>query len=180
MYHQDSELNSVKDMFKKLYLLVVLAAALACNASPTKPAHDKKAGGPSDLQPDEQQSIVCRQVANLVTNYNYKKVPLNDSISGIIYDHYLKKLDENHSYLLASDVKDFDKYKTVLDDDIKAGNLDNAFYIFNVFQKRYTEYVNYSIAQLSKDFDFTKNETFTYDRDSLPYAASEDEIHQLW
>ncbi|MDB5287422.1 MAG: tail-specific protease [Mucilaginibacter sp.] len=180
MYHQDSELNSVKDMFKKLYLLVVLAAALACNASPTKPAHDKKAGGPNDLQPDEQQSIVCRQVANLVTNYNYKKVPLNDSISGIIYDHYLKKLDENHSYLLASDVKDFDKYKTVLDDDIKAGNLENAFYIFNVFQKRYTEYVNYSIAQLSKNFDFTKNETFTYDRDSLPYAASEDEIHQLW
>jgi carboxyl-terminal processing protease len=179
MYHEDSELNSVKDMFKKLYLLVVLAAALACNASPTKPTHDKKAG-PSDLQPDEQQSIVCKQIANLVSNYNYKKVPLNDSISSIIYDHYLKKLDENHSYLLASDVKDFDKYKTVLDDDIKAGNLDNAFYIFNVFQKRYTEYVNFSIAQLSKDFDFTKNETFTYDRDSLPFAASEDEIHQLW
>jgi carboxyl-terminal processing protease len=179
MYHEDSELNSVKDMFKKLYLLVVLAAALACNASPTKPTHNKKAG-PSDLQPDEQQSIVCKQIASLVTNYNYKKVPLNDSISSIIYDHYLKKLDENHSYLLASDVKDFDKYKTVLDDDIKAGNLDNAFYIFNVFQKRYTEYVNFSIAQLSKDFDFTKNETFTYDRDSLPFAASEDEIHQLW
>jgi carboxyl-terminal processing protease len=179
MYHEDSELNSVKDMFKKLYLLVVLAAALACNASPTKPTHNKKAG-PSDLQPDEQQSVVCKQIASLVTNYNYKKVPLNDSISSIIYDHYLKKLDENHSYLLASDVKDFDKYKTVLDDDIKAGNLDNAFYIFNVFQKRYTEYVNFSIAQLSKDFDFTKNETFTYDRDSLPFAASEDEIHQLW
>jgi carboxyl-terminal processing protease len=179
MYQVDSELNSVKDMFKKLYLLVVLAAALACNASPTKPAHDKKAG-PSDLQPDEQQSIVCKQVASLVTNYNYKKVPLNDSISAIIYDHYLKKLDENHSYFLASDVKDFDKYKTVLDDDIKAGNLDNAFYIFNVFQKRYTEYVNFSIAQLSKNFDFTKNETFTYDRDSLPFPASENEIHELW
>jgi carboxyl-terminal processing protease len=179
MYQVDSELNSVKDMFKKLYLLVVLAAALACNASPTKPAHDKKAG-PSDLQPDEQQSIVCKQVANLVTNYNYKKVPLNDSISAIIYDHYLKKLDENHSYFLASDVKDFDKYKTVLDDDIKAGNLANAFYIFNVFQKRYTEYVNFSIAQLSKNFDFTKNETFTYDRDSLPFPASENEIHELW
>jgi carboxyl-terminal processing protease len=179
MYHPDSDLNSVKDMFKKLYLLVVLAAALACNAAPTKPVHDKKAG-PNDLQPDEQQSIVCRQVANLVANYNYKKVPLNDSISAIIYDHYLKKLDENHSYLLASDVKDFDKYKTVFDDDIKAGNLENAFYIFNVFQKRYTEYVNFSIAQLNKEFDFTKNETFTYDRDSLPFPATENEIHQLW
>jgi carboxyl-terminal processing protease len=40
--------------------------------------------------------------------------------------------------------------------------------------------LTFSIAQLSKDFDFTQNETFTYDRDSLPFAASEDEIHQLW
>ncbi|WP_374948955.1 carboxy terminal-processing peptidase [Mucilaginibacter sp.] len=166
-------------MFKKLYLMGVLAAALACNASPNKPVHTKGAGA-NDLVPDEQQSVVCRQVATLVTGYNYKKVPLNDSISAIIYDHYIKKLDENHSYLLSSDLKDFEKYKNVLDDDIKAGNLANAFYIFNVFQKRYTEYVNFSIAQLSKDFDFTKNETFTYDRDSLPFAASVDEVHNLW
>ncbi|MBD1393697.1 carboxy terminal-processing peptidase [Mucilaginibacter glaciei] len=166
-------------MFKKLYLVAIMAAALACNAAPSKPVHIRKAGG-TDLVPDEQQSVVCRQVATLVTGYNYKKVPLNDSISTIIYNHYLKKLDENHSYLLASDIKDFDKYKLVFDDDIKAGNLDNAFYIFNVFQKRYNEYVTFSIAQLSKDFDFTKNETFTYDRDSLPYPANEDEIHTLW
>lgn len=179
MLHIKFDLNSTKDMFKKLYLLAVLGAALACNAAPSKPIHTKKAG-PNDLQPDEQQSVILRQVATLVTNYNYKKVPLNDSISVIIYNHYLKKLDENHNYLLASDVRDFDKFKTNLDDDIKAGSLENAFYIFNVFQKRYTEYVNFSIAQLNKDFDFTKNETFTYDRDSLPYAASEEDIHTLW
>jgi carboxyl-terminal processing protease len=41
MYHEDSELNSVKDMFKKLYLMLVLAAALACKASPSKPTHNK-------------------------------------------------------------------------------------------------------------------------------------------
>jgi carboxyl-terminal processing protease len=179
MFHIDPDLKTVKDMLKKLYLLVVLAAALACNASPTKPTPLRKAG-PNDLKPDEQQSLVCLKVAEFVTNYNYKKVPLNDSISAIVYDNYLKKLDENHSYMLASDVKEFEKYKTVLDDDIKAGNLADAFYIFNVFQKRYTEYVNFSIAQLSKDFDFTKNETFTFDRDSLPFAASEEELHKLW
>jgi carboxyl-terminal processing protease len=178
----DPDLKTTKDMFKKLYLLVVLAAALACNAAPSTPTSSGPARrtGPTDLQPDEQQRVVCIQVAKLVTDYNYKKVPLNDSTSALIYDNYLKKLDENHSYLLASDVKDFEQYKTVLDDDIKVGNLGNAFYVFNVFQKRYTEYVNYSIAELNKNFDFTKNETFTYDRDSLPYAASVDDIHKLW
>ncbi|MFD0795304.1 carboxy terminal-processing peptidase [Mucilaginibacter litoreus] len=165
-------------MFKKLYLMLVLAAALACNASPSKPVY--KNAGPNDLQPDPQQSVVLSYVTKLITDYNYKKVPLNDSISKIIFDSYLKKLDENHNYLLASDVKDFEQFQTTLDDDIKAGNLANVFYMFNVFQKRYTEYVNYSVAELNKNFDFTKNETFTYDREKQPWPASVSEIHDLW
>ncbi|TWR30548.1 tail-specific protease [Mucilaginibacter pallidiroseus] len=168
-------------MFKKFYTVVVVAATLACNASPTVTTNaPQRKVGAADLTPDLQQSVVCRQVAEMVTRFNYKKVPLNDSISAIIYTNYLKRLDENHSYLLATDVADFNQYKTTLDDDIKAGNLNNAFYIFNVFQKRYTEYVNFSIAQLAKSFDFTKNETFVYDRDSLPYAADVNELHNLW
>ncbi|TFF40417.1 tail-specific protease [Mucilaginibacter psychrotolerans] len=166
-------------MFKKCYLMLALAAALACNASPNKPAIMKKAG-PNDLQPDEQQSVVMKTVAGMVSTYNYKKVPLNDSISAIIYTEYLKKIDENHNYLTAGDVKEFEQFKTVLDDDIKNGDLSHVFYIFNVFQKRYTEYVNFSIAQLSKPIDFNKNDTFTYDREKLPFAANENELHEQW
>lgn len=177
MFYTNPDLTTVKDMFKKVYLLLVLGAALACKASPSKPV---KVAGSNDLQPDEQQSLVCKQVASLISNYNYKKVPLNDSVSAIIYDRYIKSLDENHSYFLASDIKDFEKYKTVLDDDIKAGNLADAFYIFNVFQKRYIEHVKYSIEQISKNFDFNKTETFVYDRDKLPWIATQSDMDAMW
>jgi carboxyl-terminal processing protease len=178
MFYPSPDLNSVKDMFKKLYLMLVLAAALACNAAPSKINY--KHAGPNDLQPDEQQAVVLKYVSTLIADYNYKKVPMNDSVSAIIYDRYLKKLDENHNYLLASDVKEFDQFKTQFDDDIKAGNLANVFYMFNVFQKRYNEYVAFSVAELGKNFDFTQNETYTYDRDKLPWAASETDLHNLW
>jgi len=177
MFYQTPDLKTVKDMFKKLYLLLVLGAALACNATPAKPI---KVPGSNDLQPDEKQSLVCKTVAELISNYNYKKVPLNDSISAVIYDRYIKLLDESHNYLLASDIADFDKYKTAFDDDVKSGNLNNVFYIFNVYQKRYIEHIKYSIAQLDKDFDFSKDETFTYDREKLPWVASQAEMDNLW
>ncbi len=178
MFQQVPGINTVKDMFKKLYLMLVLAAALACNASPSRPVY--KQAGPNDIKPEEQQSVVLTYVAKLITDYNYKKVPLNDSISSIIFDRYIKKLDENHNYLTAGDIKDFEQYRNVLDDDIKSGNLNDVFYIFNVFQKRYTEYVNFSVAELSKSFDYTKNEMFTFDRDSLPWAKSDAELHDIW
>ncbi|GAA3973016.1 carboxy terminal-processing peptidase [Mucilaginibacter dorajii] len=176
MFYNTPDLTTVKDMFKKVYLLVLLAAALACKASPSKPVKVSKA----DLTPDDQQVIVCKKIAELITNYNYKKVELNDSISAVIFDRYIKSLDENHSYFLASDIKDFEKYKTVLDDDIKAGNLNDAFYIFNVFQKRYLEHVNYSLTRLNESFDFDKKESFVYDRDKLPWPTSQAEMDQLW
>ncbi|WP_184546746.1 carboxy terminal-processing peptidase [Mucilaginibacter sp. FT3.2] len=163
-------------MFKKVYLLVLLAAALACKAAPSKPIKVSAA----DLVPDEKQVIVCKKIAELIANYNYKKVELNDSVSTIIYNRYIKSLDENHSYFLASDVKEFEKYKTVLDDDIKEGNLNDAFYIFNVFQKRYIEHVTYQLAQLNKSFDFDSKETFIYDRDKLPWPASQKDMDAMW
>lgn len=164
-------------MFKKLYFVLILGAALACKAAPHKLI---KVAGSNDIQPDEQQSIVCKTIAELISNYNYKKVPLNDSISLVVYNRYIKMLDESHNYFLASDITDFEKYKTVLDDDVKAGNLADVFYIFNVYQKRYLEHVKYSIAHIDDNFDYSKNETFTFDREDLPWAASEADMDNTW
>ena len=164
-------------MFKRFYFIVVLGAALACKASPK--LADTVAGS-NNLQPEAQQTVVCKYVASLISEYNYKKVELNDSISKVIFDRYIKQLDENHNYLLASDIQDFSKFKSVLDDDLKDGNLADVFYMFNVYQKRYNDRIKYSISQLDKNFDFSTNDSFTYDRDSLPFYASETESNTSW
>ena len=165
-------------MFKKFYFVLAVGAALACHAAPTAPP--KKVPGSNNLEPTEQQSLVCKTVAKFITQYNYKKVDLNDSLSAVIYGRYIKSLDETHTYLLASDIQDFDKYKNSFSDDIKNGNLNDVFYIFNIFQKRYQERIKYSIAQLSNDFDFSKNESFTYDRTDLPWLASPSAMDAEW
>ena len=164
-------------MFKKLYLVVVLGATLACSA---KPAKHIKVDGSNNIQPDEKQSIVCKTIAQMISNYNYKKVALNDSLSTVIYNRYIKLMDESHNYFLASDLQDFDKYKIMLDDDVKEGNLNDVFYIFNVYQKRYIDRIKFSLTQLDNNFDYSKNDTFTYDRDSLPWVSSEAEMNKIW
>ncbi|HWZ34659.1 MAG TPA: PDZ domain-containing protein, partial [Mucilaginibacter sp.] len=165
-------------MFKRFYFVLAVGAGLACNAATIVPPI--KVQGSNNLEPTEQQSMVCKTVAKFITSYNYKKVALNDSLSAVIYKRYLKSLDETHTYLLASDIQDFDKYKFSLSDDIKNGNLNDIYYIFNVFQKRYQERIKYSIAQLSKNFDFTQKDSFTYDRTDLPWVASQAEMDKEW
>jgi len=170
------ELNKVKDMLKRFYTVLVLSATLACTAAPSKPI---KVAGSANIEPTEQQSTVCRTVAQIISTSNFKRVPLDDSLSAVIFDRYLKTLDETHIYLTKDDVADFDKYKLTLDDDIKAGNLANVFYIFNVFQKNQTDRIKYELAQLNNTFDFAQNENFTYDREKLPWGSQGD-LDNYW
>ena len=171
------ELKTVKEMLKKFYMLLFVCAALACKAAPM---HQGKVEGSTDLQPDEKQSLVAKVVAEMITTSNYKKVPLDDSLSVVIFNKFLKSLDEGHNYLLDSDLVSFAGIKTNLDDDIKKGDLSDVFYMFNVYQKRYNERIKYSLAQLDDNFDFTKPETFTFDREDQPYLKSTAEMNELW
>ena len=164
-------------MFKKLYFVLVLGAAMACHAAPSKLI---KVDGSNDLKPDTRQEIVLKEVAELLLKYDYKKVDLNDSLSTVIFNTYIKKLDPDHSYLLASDIQDFDKYKTALDDDIQAGNLNDVFYMFNVYQKRYFDRIKFYLAHINDNFDYTKDDTFTYDREDLPWVATQAEMDEIW
>jgi carboxyl-terminal processing protease len=172
------DFNQFKMMLKRVFLGIFIAAAISCSAAPR--VLDIDVPGSNNLKPDPRQSEVTKQIADLVTSISYKKVNLNDSLGGVIFDNYLKSLDGNKSYFLDSDVKDFEKYRITFDDDMKAGDLTAAFYMFNVYQKRYNERINYSIKALDNKFDFDKKEDYFYDRSELPFFTSLDQSNQSW
>lgn len=171
------DLKSLKMMLKRIFFVVFSAAILACQAAPKpQPLVD----GITNIKPDEQQNIVIREVVSLIENYNYKKIAINDSISSVVLDKYIKALDQGRNYFLASDIKEFEKYRYTLDDDFKNGDLSGPFYIFNVYAKRLNEYFSYSLSQFNNKFDFTKDDTYVYDREKLPWASSISVLNDTW
>lgn len=159
-------------MLNRIYIFFMLSTVMSCKAAPVII--------PGDLYPDKQQSVVCKTVAVMISEYNYKKVELNDSIANVVFARYIKALDENHNYFLASDIKSFEPLKKTLSDDIKEGDLTSVFSIFNLYKKRYNERIQYSLSQMNNKYDYTKKEEFVYDRDSLPWVASAPEMNDLW
>lgn len=166
-----------KEMLKRILMVTFTAAVLACQAAPKQ---QPLVEGLPNIKPEEQQNLVCKELVALIENYNYKKIKLNDSISSLIFDKYLKSLDPSKNYFNAADIKEFEKYRTTLDDDFRNGDLSGPFYIFNVYLKRYNEWVNYSLAQVKAPHDFTKDETYVYDREKMPWAKTSAELNDLW
>ena len=164
-------------MLRRILLVTFTAAVLACSAAP-KP--QQLVDGIANIKPDEQQSLVAREVVTLIENYNYKKIKLNDSISSLILDRYIKALDPSKYYFLASDIKEFEQFRNNLDDDLRNGDLSAPFYIFNVYLKRYNEWVAFSLQNVKNKFDFSGNDKYVYDREKMPWVASRAALNEVW
>ena len=166
-----------REMLKRIFAVTFTAAVLACTSAPKA---QKPVEGVQNIKPDAQQSLVTKEVVGLIENYNYKKIKLNDSISSIIFDRYIKALDPSKYYFLESDIKEFEVYRNTLDDDFRVGDLATPFYIFNVYLKRYNERVDYSISQIKNTFDFNQNDTYVYDREKSPWVKTTSGLDDIW
>ncbi len=133
---------------------------------------------PLDVHPRTSLSIVEQLRHN-----HYLQKPLDDAASSELFDKYLDLLDTGHAYLLASDVQAFEKYRFTLDDALKRGDLDPAFDIFNRYQARLEERLEFLITELNrgiKDMNFTTNETIEIEREDAPWASTAAELDDLW
>jgi len=137
------------------------------------------------LEPSYEHSKTTAEVVNRLRHQHYQRTSifLNDNLSSTVLDRYLEELDRDRSYFIAADIREFETYRFRLDDAFKTGNLSPAFNIFNRYQQRISERLNYTLEQLNKGIDklnFTRNEKLTIDRKDMPWAKSTQELDQLW
>jgi carboxyl-terminal processing protease len=156
----------------------MLAALLVLTGSAQAPANTQLPAG--SVVPSERHRAVARRVGSMLEGMHYSGNKLDDRLSAIVYTRYLESIDSQHTSLLASDITDFDQYKLRFDDMIRSGDVDPAFAIFARFQQRNRERIKFAIAQLDKEPDWTLNETFEFNREKAPWAASPVELDEFW
>ena len=135
------------------------------------------------LQPDRDEVIASLNVVELLKRHHYSKPPLDDARSVIIYDSYLKLLDPSRSYFMASDIAEFDKWKTQFDDFLKSGDLNAGFTIYKRYLDRVEARLDFALAELNKGvdkIDFTAKETLLVDRKDAPWLKTTAELDDLW
>jgi carboxyl-terminal processing protease len=120
-------------------------------------------------------------IVQILDKNHFRKIMLNDSLSSTILDHYIKELDNNKTYFLASDVKSFEKYRLSIDDLTKLENVEPAYEIYNVFRKRYKERMDYAITKLiNQAYDYSSNEVYETEREKEPWAITSEQLNDVW
>ena len=132
------------------------------------------------LEPQMDQRYATSIATRFLTNYHYKRTRLDDELSSQVFDNYLKLLDPNKVYFLASDVESFERYRNNLDDALRHSDLLSAYEIFNVYTDRVQSRVNYARERVKQPFDFTIDEYYQYDREDEPWITTTEELDELW
>lgn len=135
------------------------------------------------LVPLDVHTSTSLTIVDQLRHNHYVKRAIDDQTSSQVFDRYLELLDGGHSYFLASDIEKFEHYRYSLDDALKKGNLDPAFEIFNVYEKRLVERLEFLLDHVESglgDLDFTKDESLELDREKAPWPANIDAMNDYW
>ncbi len=133
-----------------------------------------------ELQPTRSQRQSTLIILKVIDEYHYKKPHLDDEMSRSILKRYLEVLDPNKSFFTQGDIDRFDVVSDRLDDDLKDARLDAAFSIFRVYRQRVDERIDYALKMLKRDFDFTIDESYRFDRQKSPWTADTAALNELW
>ncbi len=159
---------------------LVITCALLAGTAQAPVANAVATSSSQELAPTERQGRVSKLVSNVIERSHYRQSPINDPVSALVLDRYVEQLDGSRSYFLASDIAEFERFRYQLDDAVLNGKLDPVFTVFNRFQQRNRERINFALEQLKTEPDFTVEESFEFDRAKSPWAKSTTELNEIW
>jgi len=132
------------------------------------------------LKPGDQDSLVSKLVMQLLPKRHISGRKVDDEISSRALDNYLKSLDPMKLYFYQSDIDEFARYRSQIDDLTLRGDLSPAYQIFTRYLTRVNERLQVVQELLQQDFDLTEMDTIIIDPKSTTYARSVDEARDRW
>ncbi len=132
------------------------------------------------LKPTTDQAQAAIEAANILTHFHYKAEPFDAKMSAQVFDRYFDSLDADRLFFTQADIDKFKIDRDKLGDDIMGQNLSLPFAVFNLYEQRVAERTAFAREQLKKGFDFTKDESYNYQREKLPWPKTQAEVDDLW
>jgi carboxyl-terminal processing protease len=153
-------------------LLVVLTLSVALLGFSLFPS--KKESDP------EKDKLLIELLTFVIEKGHYNPATIDDSFSKGVYKDYLNALDPSKRFFLQSDIDEFAKYETQIDDQILNKDLSFFDLTYTRLMKRMEESKSYYKEALSQPFDYKKDESFNADYEHMPFAKSVKELKERW
>ncbi len=129
---------------------------------------------------EEKMQTIMISVKNTLSYLHYSPKPINDAYSADVFDKYLEMMDPAKKFLLQSDVDEFTKHKTKLDDYLNRGDISFFNLTVDRLNARTKEVEKLSQDILSKPINFDENEELILEPKLKAYPKNQEELRNEW
>jgi len=151
-----------------IFLVSILIAFASCSFTP------------KSFDDPDKDKLLMQLITYLLEEGHFEPKAINDDFSEGVYMRFLKQIDPFKNYFYQSDIDDFERFKTEIDDQI----LNQEVRFFNLVYERLMLRILDTRAVynqvLSAPFDFDLEETFSTDYDDKAYPTSKAEMKDNW
>jgi carboxyl-terminal processing protease len=127
-----------------------------------------------------KDKLLLELLTFVIEKGHYSPAAINDNFSKGVYKEYIQALDPSKRFFLQSDIDEFSKFETQLDDQIKNRDLTFFDVTYSRLMQRIEESKNYYKPFLQSPIDYSIDEDFNTDYEKLPYATSVGELKEKW
>ena len=128
----------------------------------------------------EKDKMLIELLTFVIEKGHYNPAKIDDTFSKGVYKDFLNALDPSKRFFLQSDIDEFVKYETQIDDEINNKDLTFFDLTYSRLMKRMEESKEYYKIALEKPFDYKKTESISTDYEKLPFAKNEQELKERW
>ncbi len=135
------------------------------------------------IAPLKSQSKECVKIVKALERSHYSGKKMDKEMSTIVFDRYIKNLDPGRHLLTQTDLDELEPFKHLMYLYVKRGNLGPAFEIFNLYQARSTqrlEYILRLIDDWESQMDFTGDDVIVIDYEHRPFEPDTSHLELLW
>lgn len=132
------------------------------------------------FEDSDKDRLLIQLITYLLEQGHFEPRQINDALSERIFTNFLDVLDPYKRYYYNSDFKEFERYKTSIDDELRDLSLDFFNLAYNRLLMRMQESKAIYTEILSKPFDFSKSEEFDADYDNLVYVRTKAQLKDRW
>ena len=128
----------------------------------------------------EKDKILLYILRNILTRSHFVVKDMNDDFSEYVFTEFIDGLDPNKRYFTQKDIKDFEKYKYDIDNQLL--NEDISFYnlVYGRFTSKIKNAKSYYKDLLEKPFNFKKKESIDVNYEQSSFAKNENQLKDYW
>ncbi len=127
-----------------------------------------------------REAYLSKLFSFALNKYHYSKMPIDDEMSKKAMSLYLEILDYNKRYFTKEQIKELNKYKTSIDDQLLSGSMEFFKLSDKIFEENLNKIKEYIKEICKNKFDFSKDENLVLLPEEKDYPANEEEFKERW